>query len=363
MARGSFWVALGVIGLAFGGAAFHYLTEQAEAPAGGHSAKAAIPRAQNGVAVEAKRVAVDTVIEDIRAVGTLRPNESVIVSPEIAGRIARIRFSEGDRVAAGDVLVELDAAILRAERAKTRSDLTLARANHERATTLARRGTGTLRGRDEAIAAFQAAQANVALADARLEKTSIAAPLSGIVGLRAVSAGAYVTPGDRIVELVDVDPIKVDFRVPELVLASVRSGQPVRVTVDALPGRTFEGEIYAVDPIVDANGRAVRLRARVANSDGALSPGLFARVQIVVERRELAVLVPESAVFAEGRKRLVYRVVDGRAVLTEIRLGQRRPGQVEVRGGLDREAVVVTAGHQQIRDGTRVDVVESGAGS
>ncbi|MGH8670039.1 MAG: efflux RND transporter periplasmic adaptor subunit, partial [Burkholderiales bacterium] len=107
-------------------------------------------------------------------------------------------------------------------------------------------------------------------------------------------------------------------------------------------------------------GRAIRLRARIPNPRGELSPGLFARVQIVVERRENALLVPESAVFAEGAKRFVYRVIDGRAVLTGVQLGQRRPGQVEVRKGLGRDDVVVTAGHQQIRDGTPVDVLRSG---
>jgi membrane fusion protein (multidrug efflux system) len=346
--------------LAFGGGAYHYLGQR-----GTHAeqiARAATPAAERVVVVEAKPVAIDTVIEDLRAVGTLRPNEAVIVSSEIAGRIHRIRFAEGDEVAAGDVLVELDAAILRAELAKAQSDLTLAEANRQRAMTLARQGTGTLRARDEAVAAHQAAQANVALARARLEKASIAAPFSGIVGLRAVSPGAYVTPGDRLVELADIDPIKVDFRVPELVLSSLRAGQPVRVTVDAVPGRTFDGTIYAIDPIVDANGRAVRLRARIANSDRTLFPGLFARVQIVVERRENSVMVPESAIFSRGQDRFVYRVVEERAVLTKVELGQRGPGRVEVIGGLGADAVVITAGHQQVRDGARVEIVKARPG-
>jgi membrane fusion protein (multidrug efflux system) len=358
MNRGSFWIALGAGALVLGAAAVHFLGER-ETPI----AQAATPTAEKTVAVEAEPVAVDMVLEDIRAVGTLAPNESVIVSSEIAGRIDRIRFAEGDEVKAGDVLVELDATMLRAELAKAQSDLTLAESNHERATTLARQRTGTLRARDEAVAAYQAAQANVALAQARLEKASIAAPLSGVVGLRAVSAGAYLVPGARIVELADTDPIKVDFRVPELVLSSLRPGQAILVTVDALPGRTFDGKIYVIDPIVDANGRAVRLRARIDNPERELSPGLFARVQIVIERRNNSVLVPESAVFTEDRKRLVYRVVEGRAVLTEIKLGQRRPGQVEVLSGLGPDDTVVTAGHQQIRDGTRVEVVKLNTGS
>ncbi len=360
MGKARFWMIFVLAAAAVAGGVYYY-TQLPDRSAA--SARAASAPPSDAVAVEAARVILDTVVEDLRAVGTLRPNEAVTVVSEIAGRVQRIGFREGQAVAAGDVLIELDASILRAELAKARSDLTLARANHQRAEALVKRGMSTERSLDEARAALQAAEAGQALALARLEKATIRAPLSGLVGLRAVSVGAYVTPGQPIVELADVDPVKVDFRVQELALAELRRGQPIRVTVDALPGKAFDGEIDAIDPIVDVAGRAIRLRARIPNARGDLSPGLFARVQIVVERRENALLVPESAVFAEGAKRFVYRVIDGRAVLTGVQLGQRRPGQVEVRAGLAREDVVVTAGHQQIRDGTPVDVVRAGAGA
>lgn len=360
MGKSGFWLVFIVVAALLGGGAYYYVrvADRTSGPV-----RAEIAPAEGGIAVEAARVAIDTVIEDLRAVGTLRPNEAVTVVSEIAGRVERIGFREGQAVAEGAVLIELDDSILRAELAKARSDLTLARANHERAAALTTRGMSTQRALDEARAALQAAEAGQALAQARLQKATIKAPLSGIVGLRAVSVGAYVTPGERIVELADVDPVKVDFRVQELALPELRRGQPIRVTVDALPGKTFEGEIDAIDPLIDVAGRAIRLRARIPNPRGELSPGLFARVQIVVERRENAVLVPESAIFAEGTRRFVYRVIDQRAVRTGVELGQRRPGQVEIRKGLERGDVVVTAGHQQIRDGSRVDVVESGTGA
>lgn len=361
MGRRLYWGALGLAALAAGGVGHRYLAE-AEAPAG-RMALAEEPAPEKAVAVEAEPVVIDAVLQDIRAVGTLMPNEAVTISPEIAGRIESIGFGEGDEVAAGDVLFELDAVILRAEMTKALSDLTLSDANRDRAMTLARSGTGTLRARDEALAAHRLAEADVALAQARLEKASIAAPFSGIVGLRSVSVGAYVIPGDRLVDLADVDPIKVDFRVPELALRSLRAGQAVQVGVDAVPGRTFEGEVYAIDPVVDANGRAVRLRARVANPDRVLSPGLFARIQILVERRDNAVLVPESAVVAEGEDRFVYRVVEGRAARTRVELGLRRPGQVEIVEGLEAGSVVVTAGHQKIREGSLLEVLDMRPGS
>jgi membrane fusion protein (multidrug efflux system) len=363
MQRLSYWLLLGALAFALSSGAYLFLNQAPESPAAKQSANAAPNRAEKVVAVEAAPVRIETVLEIIRAVGTLRPNEAVVVSPEIAGRIARLPFAEGDKIEAGSVLVELDSTILRAELDKAQSDLTLAEANRKRAMTLASQGTGTLRARDEAVAAYQVAQANFALAKARLEKASIAAPLSGMIGMRAVSAGAYVSPGDRIVELADIDPIKVDFRAPELALPHLRSGQAIQVTVDALPGLTFDGEVYVIDPIVDASGRAIKLRARIPNPEGRLSPGLFARVQIVIDRRENAMIIPESAVFADGQSRYVYRVVEGRAVQTKVELGQRQPGQVEVLSGLDRDAIVVTAGHEQVRNGNRVTVATSGAGA
>lgn len=353
------FVAAAFMATLVGGLAYMHRPDQTA----GASAAPSPQRTPPGVAVETAPVEVSTVVEDIKAFGTLVANESVVISPEIAGRVSRIHFREAEKVAAGAVMIELDSEILRAERAKARSDVALATANYERAGTLAKQGTGTLRARDEAAAAFQAAQADLTLAEARLSKTTIAAPFAGVVGLRAISVGAFVSPGDHVVELASIDPLKVDFRVSETYLPNLRPGLSVRVNLDALPGETFRGEIYAVDPIVEVGGRAIRLRARIPNADGRLSPGLFARIQIVLTERPDALLVPEAAVFRDEGKIFVYQVRDGRAVRTEVAIGQRSPGRVEVRSGLDRAAVVITAGHQQLRDGSRVEVVTATAGS
>ncbi len=358
MRRRTFWLILATATVVIGVGAQQYFPDLLPAGRGGQSASAAVtPRVERPIVVEVERVAIATVIEDIRAVGTLRANESVVIAPEIAGRLSRIRFHEGDRVKAGDVLVEIDPVILKAELDKARAEVALAKANNERASTLAQQGTGTLRARDEAVAAYQAALANLALAEARLEKATITAPLNGVVGLRGVSVGAYLTPGTPIVELADIDPLKVDFRVPELLVSTLRTGQNIVVAVDALPGATFAGTIYAIDPTVDVNGRAMRLRARVPNPEGRLSPGLFVRLQIVVERRPGAVLVPESAIVAQAGKTFVYRINGNRAERAEVTLGQRRPGVVEVKSGLGGEDTVVTAGHQRLGAGAVVEIV------
>jgi len=341
------------LALALAGGVFYM--NQMDRPVSRAAAAPTPPRL--GVAVETATVSVETIVEDIRAFGTMVANESVIISPEIPGRVASLPFSEAEKVEAGAVLIELDGDILRAELAKARSDVALATANFDRATTLARQGTGTLRARDEAAAAFNAAQANLALAEARLSKTTITAPFAGVVGFRAISAGAYVSAGDRIVELASIDPLKVDFQVSETFLPHLAIGLPVRVTVDARPGEQITGTIFAIDPIVDVGGRAIRLRAHVPNPDGRLSPGLFARIRIIVAERPGSLVVPESAVFQDGGQLYVYRIEDGRAVKTAVSLGQRRPGTVEIRDGLGRDAVVVTAGQLLLRDGAGVEVV------
>ena len=360
--RDIFWSAIGgLILLAFGG---WFLMDYVSLSAVSSPAKPVATTTRNqqssaAVAVETKRVAVDTVYEEMRAVGTLAANESVTISAEIAGRISRIGFIEGEKVKAGDVLLELDDTVLKAELDKVRSDLSLARANRERASTLASQGAGTQRARDETEAAFLAQQANLALAEARLQKSTLTAPFSGVVGLRNVSVGAYIIPGQRIVDLADVNTLKVDFRIPEINATQVRVGNTILVTADAIPGATFEGNIYAIDPIVDVNGRAMRLRAQVPNPQGRLLPGFFARVRIVIDQRPNALLIPESAIMPLDGKILVYRVVDGRAVQAEVELGQRLPGQVEIRKGLSASDTVVTSGHQRLREGSAVQVVGS----
>jgi membrane fusion protein (multidrug efflux system) len=329
------------------------------APVAAQSGRSAVSAA----AVEAEPVESGRIVEDIRAVGTLQPNESVGIATEIAGRVSNIHFREGERVKAGDTLIELDATILKAELDKASSDFQLAQTNQERAQTLASVGSGTQRARDETSAALRAAQANLALADARFQKATLIAPLSGIIGLRTISAGAYVIPGQKIVDLVDLDTLKLDFRVSEIHASRVRVGQSIVVSSDSAPNVTFEGSIYAIDPSVDVNGRAIRLRARVPNTNSALAPGSFARIRVVIEERPDALIVPESSIFPSGGKTLVYRLVNGRSVQSEVVLGLRLPGKVEIRKGLSKGDMIITSGQQRLRDGVAVQVVPTAAGA
>lgn len=309
------------------------------------------------IPVEAAKVAVETISRQIETIGTLRSNESVMIRPEIAGRISHISFDEGQPVRRGQLLVKLDDSTVLAQVEQARANLALSRANSERAQKLYRQGAGTERARDEAGARLQVDQAAVDLVQATLGKTEIIAPFDGIAGLRRVSVGAYVTPGQDIANIEDIDPLKVDFRVPEVHLDALRVGQSLDITADAFAGRAFTATVYAIDPLIDENGRAVALRARLPNPDRMLRPGLFVRVRLIVERIEDALLVPEEALVPQGDKVAVMRVVDGTATPTEVRTGIRRAGSVQVLEGLSAEDTVITAGHMKVRPGAKVSVV------
>lgn len=329
-------------------------------PAADSGAQTAAPRA---VPVEASTVEVGTVTEEISAVGSLASNESVIVRPEIAGRIVAIHFIEGTRVDKDAPLFSLDDSIYRADLAEAQASLTLSERNYTRADELFKKGHGTARSRDEALAKLETDRAALALAKARLEKTQILAPFHGVIGLRRVSVGDYVVPGQDLVNLEDLDPIKVDFRVPERFLPALAKGQKLAVQVDAFPGQDFDGQVYALDPRIDAAGRSIAIRATVPNDDQRLRPGLFARIKLAVAARPNAILIPEQAIVPRGADRYVFKVVADKAVMTKVTLGLRRTGNVEIVEGLEPGDVVVTAGQLKIHDGAPVKVLKGGTGT
>ena len=199
--------------------------------------------------------------------------------------------------------------------------------------------------------------ATVELARVQLEKAHIVAPFSGIVGLRHVSAGEYITAGQALVNLEAIDPVKADFRVPEKFLPAIKVGQTIRIKVDAFPDDNFEGKVYAIDPRLDVAGRSLLVRALVPNKDQRLRPGLFARVTVLLQLKEDALTVPEQAIVPQGDDQFVFKIVDGKVQLTKVVIGTRREGRVEIVEGLTAGDEVVTAGQLKIRDGSAVSVV------
>ncbi len=350
--RVGFVAAVAVLAAAVGGVGYWQLNRQPSVPAAVASTdpESALPL------VEVAPAESDRIQIAIPAVGSLRSNESIALSPEIDGRLSEIRIKEGEKVAAGTVVATLDQSVYLAEIAQIEASLELSRANYQRATELLQRNAGTVRAKDEARAALRQDEASLALAKAQFEKTRIVAPFDGVLGLRQVSVGQYLEAGTEIVNLESIDPLKVDFRVPEIYFPVVRVGQTIAIAVDALPGETFSGAVYAIDPQIDESGRSIVIRAMVPNPQERLRPGLFVRVALVHETRDNAVLVPEQAIVPIGGRKFVYRLIDGRVVQTEVAIGERIGTRVEIRAGVAAGELVVTAGQLRIGDGEAVRI-------
>ena len=306
--------------------------------------------------VETVKPTVGTVVDDVAAVGSLRAAESVVMRPEFAGRIEKIHFEEGQMVAAGDPMFTVDSSLIGSEVKEWEAMVAQSRRESARAKELVEKKLLAQNDLDTKTSQLAVNEARLASARTRLAKSTLRAPFTGLAGLREVSPGAYVEAGAALVSLTQVDPIKLDFRIPEAHLAKVAVGQPVSVTVDAFPGRTFNGTVQAIDPQLDPQGRSLVLRAGVENAKAELRPGLFARVTLALATHEGALAVPEQALWPMGGKQHVYVVKAGKAELVEVQTGLRRKGMVEIKSGLTPDSVVITAGQIKIGPGAPVQV-------
>ncbi len=315
------------------------------------------PAKPQGLPVETVQAAVTPLKNELNATGTLYSNETVVITAEIAGKVTEIFFHEGQKITAGQVLLKLDQSILSAERDRAQANFNLSEANIKRAELLLQEQAISERERDEAFAQWRLDEATLRLTEAQLAKTVIRAPFSGLLGLHRISIGEYLQPGEAIVTLDNLDPIKVDFRVPEVFAYQLKVGQKIQMNVDAVPGRSFAGQVYAIDPQIDINGRSVLLRAKVEQREGPLRPGMFARVTLVLEERPQALMIPEEALIPKGDQQTVFKVVEGKVVPAVVKTGLRTRGQVEIVQGLEAGDTVITAGQIKVRPGMPVTVV------
>ena len=321
----------------------------AVSPPGGKPARA--------LPVKAGRVATGRISEEVSAVGSLLANESVMIRPEVEGRIRAIHFAEGQLVQAGGRLVSLDSSEVEAQLAAVKAELNLNRNRMRRAEELQAKNFISAEALDVARENLNQSLAKHSEIQAKLDKMTIKAPFEGVAGLRQVSPGAYVKAGQDIARLEGIGTLKLDFRVPEVFLRKIRTSQEAQVTADAFPGETFRGAIYAIEPAVDEQTRTVLLRARIPNPGVRLKPGMFARVMLVLDTRENALLVPEQALVPRGGDRFVFRLADGKAVLTKVEIGLRRPGVVEIVQGLKAGDEIVVDGQLRLQDGSAVTVM------
>ncbi len=334
--------------------------------AGGDGATAERPPTPVDVAIARE----GSVVVSLEAIGNARANEAVTVMSDVMGIVEQIHFDEGEMVEQGTVLVSFDSSILEAQVAVRRAGIEVRKAELENARQLFERAKRLLETQnvpasryDELAANLKAAQAGVKSAQAelsairaRLAKRQVVAPFSGRLGIRDISAGQLIEPGDPIVTLDDISLIKLDFQIPERSLAQLETGQEITATTDAYPGRVFFGVVKSIDSRVDPVTRAVTVRAKIENPDEALKPGMFLLVELGVATRHSAILIPEEAVVSNGTERYVFVVTDGAIRQSPVMLGQRLPGEVEVLDGVGAGEQVVIGGVQKVRDGAKVAV-------
>ena len=335
--------------------------QKADAPKTADAAKPATPSspaaAKPGLPVKAEPVQILKVSDDVSAVGSLLAEESVIIRPEIDGRIVGLLFQEGQAVTAGTRLVTIDSTEYEAQTAAQRADLKTEEQRLVRAKELFEQKFISKDALEVQVGNVARLKAHVDEAESRTAKTVIRAPFAGILGLRQVSPGAYVKAGTDIVRLENVSSIKVDFRIPENYLSKIRPNQEIAVKLDAYPGEAFTGRVYAVEPVVDERTRTIAMRARIPNKGFKLKPGMFVRVVVTLDSRPNAVVIPEQAIWPQGKDSFVFRVVDGKAALTKVDIGNRAPGTVEILKGLAANDLVITDGQMKLKDGAPVSVI------
>lgn len=298
-------------------------------------------------------------VDRVEALGTLRANEMVVLTANTTELVTKIHFDDGQRVQAGDVLVEMSSDEERAQLAEARAAAEEARSQYERVRPLAAQGTAAKSQYDERRREWETAQARVAVVESRLADRTIRAPFAGVVGLRKLSVGALVRPGDPITTLDDDGVMKLEFTVPATYVDTLQPGLAIVAKARAYGSREFHGQVRSVDSRVDPVTRSIQARAEIPNPDRALRPGMLMTVVLMKNPRD-ALVVPESAIVSSGRKSHVFRVdadAGNRVQRREVEVGARRAGEAEIRAGLAAGELVVVHGTQRVRDGQSVQVV------
>ena len=296
-------------------------------------------------------------VDEVEALGTTRAREAVEITPRISSIITAIRFREGESVKAGAVLVELDNAEERAALAEAEATVIDSRGQFRRANELLVSNTVSVSQVQQLEATKNADEARLRAAQARFEQSLVRAPFAGRIGLRHVSPGSLVSPGTVITTLDDLSSVRLDFTVPESFLGVLQAGLEIQARSVAFEGRDFGGTVATIDTRVDPVTRAVTIRADLPNDDGLLKPGMFLTVRLAGQARA-RVVVPEAALVPEGDRQMVYTVRDGRSWRTEVVVGRRLRGEVEILEGLRAGDEVVVEGTQKVANGGRVTATD-----
>ena len=321
-------------------------------------------------AVDAKSVRLDNIIVNMEIIGNLRASDAIDVTSEVNGIVTEIKFTEGQAIKKGNILFLLDASIEKAEISIQKADVNKWTALLERRQRLARsaeklsetkniartRLDQLLTDETEALAQLQIAKATLQIAERRFYKKIVRAPFDGIVGLKLKSIGEYLEPGEVITSLDSIDPIELDFEVPESAISALKIGAEINAVTRAWGNEVFSGIVKSINTRVNLKSRSITVRAKINNTNLKLKPGMFMIVKLPVVTHKNAIIIPEEAVLTDGTLRTVYVIKDGITNSKAVKLGQRLPGEVEVLEGISSDAIVITGGIQKVRDGSKVTI-------
>jgi membrane fusion protein (multidrug efflux system) len=310
--------------------------------------------------VEVAEVKMQVVSEKFDAVGTIEAIEEITVVSEINAMVVNIPFTEGSQIKKGELIAQLDDSQLAAEVSSAEALYSQSLSTYNRVKKVVDQNAGTPQDLDDAIAALKVAEANLKLAQARLNKTRIVAPFDGMIGSRRVSVGSFLRTGDTITELANLNEIRINFSAPERFLAELKRGSEVVVFSPVYPGHEVKGRIIAIEPIIDSDTRTARIVARVQNPGQKFRPGMSANVSVILSQRLEALTIPTEAVFANGNQSFVYIVnADSTVAPAPVTLGLQMSDVVEISSGLQEGMKIITAGHQKLFPGAKVIPVNS----
>lgn len=318
-----------------------------------------IMREREPVPVEVSKARTGTILRRVSAVGKLSAIQTVTLHPEESGKISKIYFKEGQKVKEGDPLYKIDDALYKAKLKEAEARLTETTGKYNRAVQLLQKKFGTIALRDQTFAEMKISEAQVEEHKVHLDNTLIRAPFSGVVGLSDVSVGAMVGPSTDLAKVVDLDPINVDFSVPESYLPFVHEGDIVDVTVEDIDILPVEATITAISPEISAETLQVVLRAQMPNTELAYRPGLYARVLVLAGTIENAILIPTSAIEREGEEEYVLVVVDNVSIKTPVSTGTQEGPDTEITHGVKEGDLVITSGGFRAQDGTEVTIANT----
>lgn len=307
--------------------------------------------------VEAVEVDYETIDDEIFSSGTIQANQVVELSVEASGIVMDIYFEEGREVQEGELLLKINDSELQAQKQRAEFRLTLAEQREDRQRRLLERGGISQEDYDATLNEVNVLRSEIQLINAQIDKTEIRAPFSGVIGLKYVSVGSYIGPNTRIASLQEVDPIKIDFSVPERYISRVTVGDEIKFNVQGVDS-TFTGEVYAIEPRINTETRTLQIRAISENSEQLLYPGAFANITLILDKIDDALMVPSISIIPGLNSQKVFVVNDGIVEERIIRSGIRNSEKVQVVEGLQQGDIILTTGLLQVRTGMEVNITE-----